>query len=115
VHNAVRAAGGVRAARTASRQAWVEAVHEQAPEAVRPLVTQLAVEPLAADSDEMTARLARLSVLKLADLDVGRQIGMLHSRLQRLDPGDVAQLELLAELQAAERHRHALRNAMDGD
>jgi DNA primase len=113
VHNAVRAAGGLRAARQLSPQLWLDAVLEQAPEAVRALVTQLAVEPIAADSDEMAARLARSSVFKLADLDVGRQIGVLHSRLQRLGAGDAGQLELLAELQAAERHRHALRTAMD--
>jgi DNA primase len=113
VHNAVRAGGGMATAQKMTQQAWAEHVSEEAPAAVRGLVTELAVEPFAADNDDMLVRLARLSVLKLADLDVGRVIGALRSRLQRLAPGEEQQ-EILAELQAAEQHRHALRNGIDG-
>ncbi len=118
VHHAVLAAGGLGAARTASGQEWLDRVLAEAPDVVRPLVTELAVEPIAALGDDALAAFATASVLRLADLDVARTIGVLHSRLQRLDPTDTAQSdqqrELLGELQAAEQHRHSLRQRISG-
>lgn len=118
VHHALLAAGGVAAARAMSGQDWLDRVLTEAPEVVRPLVTELAVEPIAALGDDALARFATGSVLRLADLDVARSIGMLHSRLQRIDPTDPAQVELqgelLGELQAAERNRHSLRQRISG-
>ncbi len=114
VHHAILAAGGIGAAQKVSGQEWLDRVLAEAPEVVRPLVTELAVQPIAAFGDEAVGRFAAASVLRLADLEVARAIGVLHSRLQRLDPGDPAQGELLADLQAAERHRHSLRQRISG-
>jgi len=114
VHNAVRAVGGLRAAAALSRQAWVDAVHEQAPEVVRPLVTQLAVEPVPATTEEALSRYASDIVLRVAEVDVSRAVGTLHSRVQRLQPTDPGYAESFAELLAAESRRRALRERISG-
>ncbi len=114
VHHAILAAGGIAAARDVSGQEWLERVLDQAPEVVRPLVTEIAVEPFPAVSDDMVMRLAEERLLKLADLELARTVGMLHSRLQRMEPTDVGQVELLRELQAAERRREQVRRRISG-
>jgi DNA primase len=114
VHQAIRAAGGVVRARELSGTAWTEAVHEQSPLAVAPLVTQLAVTPLPADTDEALARYAESVVLRLAEVEINRQIGMMRSRVQRLDPDDPAAAAAFADLLAAEARRRALRDRITG-
>jgi DNA primase len=114
VHHAVRAAGGIARARVMTGTAWAEAVRDEAPSAVAPLVTQLAVTPLPADTDEMLARYAASVILRLAEVEVSRRLGMLHSRLQRLDPSDPATAETSAELLAVDSQRRALRERIDG-
>jgi DNA primase len=114
IHHALRAAGGVAQARKVSGTAWIEAVHEQAPLAVAPLVTELAVTPLPADSDEALARYAESVVLRLAEVEITRQIGMRRSRVQRLDPDDPAARQAFADLLAAEARRRALRDRITG-
>jgi DNA primase len=95
-------------------QAWAEAVHEQAPQAVQPLVTQLAVTPLPADSEDELARYAESVVLRLVEVEISRKIGVMRSRVQRLDPNAPAVLEALAELQATEAQRRSLRDRIAG-
>ena len=114
VHHAVRAAGGIARARTMTGTAWAEAVRDEAPSAVAALVTQLAVTPLPADTDDALARYAASVVLRLAEVEVSRRVGVLRSRVQRLDPSDPAASEAFAELLAAEAERRALRDRMAG-
>jgi DNA primase len=114
VFQAVRTAGGIATARTLSGTAWIEAVHEQAPPALTPLVTQLAVTPLPADTDEGLARYAVSVVLRLAEVELSRRIGALHSRVQRLEADDPATGEAFAELLAAETRRRTLRERITG-
>ena len=114
VHLAIKAAGGIAKARTMSGTAWMEAVLEEAPSRVGPLVTQLAVTPLPADSDEALARYAVSVVLRLAEVEVSRQMGVLRSRVQRLDADDPAAGQAFAELLAVEAQRRTLRERISG-
>ena len=114
VHQAIVAAGGVGKGREISGTAWAEAVHEQAPLAVAPLVTQLAVTPLPADTDDALTRYAESVVLRLAEVEITRRIGVMRSRVQRLDPDDVAAVQAFADLLVAEARRRALRDRITG-
>jgi DNA primase len=89
-------------------------VREEAPSAVTPLVTQLAVTPLPADTDDALARYAASVVLRLAEVEVSRRVGVLRSRVQRLEPGDPAAGETFAELLGLEAQRRALREGIAG-
>ena len=114
VHQAVRAAGGMTSALTMSIAAWTEAVRAAAPETVGQLISELAVVPLPDENEEAQAKRARLVVLKVAEMELARLVGNLHSRVQRLGPNDVHWRELYAELTAAEVRRHALRHQISG-
>jgi DNA primase len=107
VHDAIRAAGGIAVATTVSPQAWLERVRENAPGPVADLVTEFAVVPLPAQSDEALGRYATGVVLHVAELELTRRIGELNSRAQRLGSGDDAQ-EAFRALMAAEAARRAL-------
>ena len=114
VHHAIRAAGGIARARGLTGTAWAEAVRDEAPAAVAPLVTQLAVTPLPADTDEALARYAASVVLRLAEVEVSRRVGVMRSRVQRLDASDPGAAEAFAELLAVESQRRALRERIAG-
>jgi len=114
VHDAVRGAGGMAVARTMSPGAWADAVQEAAPEAVRPLVGELAVAPLPADSDEALGRYAASVVLRVAEVALTRWIGSLRSRVQRLPADDPEAIRALGELMATEEHRRSLRERITG-
>ncbi len=114
VHHAITAAGGMARARTMTGTAWAEAVRDEAPSAVAPLVTQLAVTPLPADTDDALARYAASVVLRLAEVEVSRRVGVMRSRVQRLDAGDPGAAEAFAELLAVESQRRALRERIAG-
>ena len=88
VRDAVAKAGGTGS--TAGGDGWVNAVLEAAvDDRVRALITELVVEPIlaAAEPDERYAR-AQLAQLRVRALD--RQIADVKSRLQRLNPVEVA-------------------------
>jgi DNA primase len=88
VRDAVAKAGGTGS--TAGGDAWVNAVLEAAvDDRVRALITELVVEPIlaAAEPDERYAR-AQLAQLRVRAVD--RQIADVKSRLQRLNPIEVA-------------------------
>jgi DNA primase len=114
IHLAVRGAGGMATAARLSPQAWAEAVRDEATEAVAALVTELAVAPIPADSDEALARFAASVVLRVAEVDVSRAIGTLRSRVQRLEPTDPGYQEAFADLLAAEARRRQLRDRISG-
>jgi len=114
VHAAVRAAGGVEAGRELGGGRWVEAVTEQAPEPVAPLVTELAVAPVPEDREESIAPYVTDVVRALIDLGLTRRIADAKSRLQRLDPsGDAdAYRQAFERLLAIERDRRELRDGV---
>jgi len=114
VHEAVRAAGGLAAARaTASPTAWVGDVLEQAAAPVRPLVTELAVAPLPEDRPEVLPVYVRDVVLRLVEVGYTRRIADLRGRLQRMDAAaDPATYQAaFAELIALESARRTLRES----
>jgi DNA primase len=114
VHQAVRAAGGIATAVTMTTAAWTAAVQEHAPDAVAGLVSELAVAPLPADTQEALERYALSVVLRVAEVEVTREIGTLRSRVQRMDVEDPGQQQAFAELMHAEGRRRALRDRFLG-
>lgn len=119
VHEAVRAAGGMAAARElvaagpAASGAWVEAVSEQASPPVVPLVTELAVAPLPEDRPDALASYVRDVVGKVVELGVTRSIADLKGRLQRMDAASDPDgyQRVFAELIALESRRRMLRES----
>ena len=109
VHDAIRAAGGLAVAAAVPSQAWISAVRENAPEPVAGFVTELAVAPLPAQSEEALAGYATGVVLRVAELELTRRIGELKSRVQRLGSGEEAQ-QAFHELFEAEARRRALQD-----
>jgi len=115
VHHAVRAAGGVATAVTMTPVSWAEAVREAAPDAVANLVTELAVAPLPVpEGGEALQRYAVSLVLRVAEVQVTRQIGSLKSRVQRLEADDPGYQQAFADLLRAEALRRALRDRLAG-
>ncbi len=114
VHHAVRAAGGVAVAAGLTPAQWADAVREAAPQTVVSLVTELAVAPLPADSEEGLARYAASVVLRVAEYEVTRSIGTLKSRVQRLTPEDADYQQAFADLLSAETRRRGLRERITG-
>ncbi|MCM0641500.1 DNA primase, partial [Cellulomonas wangsupingiae] len=88
VHEAVRAAGGIAAARDVvargGETAWVGAVLEEAAEPVHALLTELSVSPLPEDRPQSLPGYVRGVVLRLVDIGVTRRIADVRGRLQRL-------------------------------
>ena len=112
-HAAVAAAGGVRSFGAASGgvAGFVGRVRDAAPDdAVRSLLTELAVEPLATH-DERRAAHVRTNVARLQELGVARRMSELKSRLQRLNPVEQPEAynALFGELADLEARRRALR------
>jgi DNA primase len=115
VHDAIRACGGMATAGGMSEGAWVETVRSTAPTTITDLITRLAVDPIPADNEEAVARYAESLVLRVAELEASRRVGVLHSRMQRMDPGDPGIMQAMTELTAAEGRRRALRERISGN
>jgi len=118
VHEAVRAAGGRRAAQAllqasgGSSTGWVDAVVEQAAEPVRALVTELAVAPLPEDRPESMPGYVRGIVASLVEIGFTRTIADLRGRLQRMDPTDADYRSVYTTLIETENRRMALRSGV---
>jgi DNA primase len=109
VRTAVAKAGG--AARAGGGAEWVAAVQESAEtDAVRDLVTELAVEPLQTVEDD-DPRYARAILVRLEEMALTRRIQELKSRLQRLNPVEQAEdyNRMFGELIVFERQKKGLR------
>ncbi|MCC2333570.1 DNA primase [Cellulomonas wangsupingiae] len=117
VHEAVRAAGGIAAARDVvargGETAWVGAVLEEAAEPVHALLTELSVSPLPEDRPQSLPGYVRGVVLRLVDIGVTRRIAAGRGRLQRRGPAapPAEQRALLGELLELEAQRRGLRSA----
>ena len=113
VRTALAAAGGAAAAEAGER--WVARVIEVAAnDAVRSVVTELAVEPLrcAGDPDQ---RYVDEQVGRISERLVQLQVVDLKSRLQRIDPTDTEQYNrVFGELIVLEQQRRQLRDQAIG-
>ncbi|MCU0266506.1 MAG: DNA primase [Actinomycetia bacterium] len=115
VARAVSAAGGVTAA-GAGGEGWVTRVRDAAGnDAVRSVVTELAVEPLRCDG-EPDSRYAAEQVARIQERQVTRRVVELKSRLQRLDPDAGEEYSrVFGELIALEQQRRLLRDRATGE
>jgi DNA primase len=119
VHAAMRdliaGCGGVASAGPARE--WAERLRAAAPsDTARAFVTRLAVEPLQAPGadGEPDARYAEDVLTRVEELAIARQIAVVKSRLQRMNPVDeqAAYNRMFGDLIALEqRHRHLLERA----
>ncbi|BDZ43247.1 hypothetical protein GCM10025865_25460 [Paraoerskovia sediminicola] len=113
VHDAVRAAGGIRESQGMQPGRWVEAVCEAASEAVLPVVNELSVAPMPEDRPGAVEGYVRDVIRKLVDLGLTRRVADARSRLQRTDPAADADAygAAFAELLAIEKERRELRES----
>ncbi|RJL21457.1 DNA primase [Bailinhaonella thermotolerans] len=115
VYELIQAAGGVSSAGSGGRE-WVDRLRDVTPdEALRSLVTRLAVDAAQADG-EPDEQYAAAMLARLEEFGVTRAIVEVKSRLQRLNPVD-EQLEynrLFGELIAMEQQRRVLRERAAG-
>jgi DNA primase len=108
VHDAMRATDP---ALTADPVRWVEHVMNEVPEPLRPLVSELAVVPLPASTEEAVQKYCRDILSRLFELQITRTKADKMGQLQRLDPGADPETyqRLNRELMMLEMERRALR------
>ncbi|WP_258805384.1 DNA primase [Pseudarthrobacter sp. NS4] len=108
VHDAMRATDP---ALTADPVRWVEQVMHEVPEPLRPLVSELAVVPLPASTEEAVQKYCRDILSRLFELQITRVKADKMGQLQRLDPtADPETYQRLnRELMMLEMERRALR------
>ncbi|SDS71565.1 DNA primase [Actinopolymorpha singaporensis] len=114
VRRASAGAGGVGT--SAGGDAWVSALADHSPDdAVRGLVTALAVEPLRA-AGTPDQRYAGSLLARVQELAVARRIADVKSKLQRMNPVEQTEAynKLFGELVALEQHRRGLRERAVG-
>jgi DNA primase len=113
VHSAVfkliAACGGTTAGGSSARE-WVARLRDAAPnERAQTFVTALAVEPLRRH-DEPDAKYADIELAKVGELAVSREISVVKSRLQRINPVEeqAGYNRIFGDLVALETRRRAL-------
>ena len=115
VRAAVAKSGG--AARAVGGAEWVAKLQESAEtDAVRDLVTELAVEPMQSVEDD-DPRYAKALLVRLEEMALTRRIQELKSRLQRLNPVEQAEdyNRRFGELIVLERQKKGLRGQSLGE
>ena len=107
VHDAVRAAGSSGA--TPSQ--WVEAIRQEVPEPLRSFVSELAVTPLPASTNDALLRYCNDIINRLFELQITHLKAEKMGELQRMDPaGDPEGFQRInRELLELELRRRALR------
>ncbi|EHR50119.1 DNA primase, catalytic core [Saccharomonospora marina XMU15] len=114
VHKAILAAGGASSGLTGP--ALIDAATQHVPQGtVSSLLSELAVEPLESNG-EADERYVSSMLAAVQENLVGRQIGELKSKLQRLSPVEAADdyRALFGDLVALEQYRKALREQAVG-
>lgn len=108
VHDAMRATDP---ALTGDPVRWVEQVMHEVPEPLRPLVSELAVVPLPASTEEAVQKYCRDILSRLFELQITRVKADKMGQLQRLDPAADPETyqRLNRELMMLEMERRALR------
>ncbi|MFC9772947.1 MULTISPECIES: DNA primase [unclassified Pseudarthrobacter] len=109
VHDAMRATGPGMVTDPAR---WVEHVMHEVPEPLRPLVSELAVVPLPASTEEGVQKYCRDILSRLFELQITRVKADKMGQLQRLDPAadPEAFQRLNRELMMLEMERRSLRS-----
>jgi DNA primase len=109
VHDAMRATDPALAADPVR---WVEHVMHEVPEPLRPLVSELAVVPLPASTEEAVQKYCRDILSRLFELQITRVKADKMGQLQRLDPAADPETyqRLNRELMMLEMERRALRS-----
>ncbi len=101
----------VGGATSAATETWAATLRDKAPDdALRNLVTELAVEPLRITTDD-DRRYAEAVLARLQELHATRRIAELKAKLQRLNPVEETEdyNRMFGELVAFEQHRRGLR------
>jgi DNA primase len=116
IHDAIQAAGGVRAA-TGGDGRWADRVSEASALTVRPLVSELAVAPVPARVDPLTGLPERRYVdellVRIQEVALTRQIGDAISAMRRVPPDDTAAgREHGIQLQILQRELASLRSKL---
>ncbi|MGP7961315.1 DNA primase [Sanguibacter sp. A247] len=116
VHEAIRAAGGVRSVGAVDPARWVATVVDESAGPVAGLVGELAVSPLPEDRESAVADYVRGVVHALVDMQVTRRIADQRSVLQRTDAErePEAYQAAFAELLRLEQQRRLLRETTAG-
>jgi len=108
IHEAIRATGLASAADPAR---WVADLLQEVPEPLRPLVSELSVEPLPASTEDAVQRYCRDILARLFELQITRVKADKMGQLQRLDaaanPEEFQRLN--RELMELEMQRRSLR------
>ncbi|WP_285726566.1 DNA primase [Psychromicrobium xiongbiense] len=109
VHEAIRAAG----AEQVGSVPWFQAVLDHLPEPLHPLMSELAVAPLPAHTEESLVKYCRSMVSGLVEMQLTRDKAERLGALQRMDPSTDPALyhALQTELQELELQRRALKEA----
>ena len=109
IHEAIRATG---LGYTADPVRWVEQLLQEVPEPLRPLVSELAVVPLPANTPEGVLRYCRDILARLFELQITRVKAEKMGQLQRLDASaDPEEFQRLnRELMQLEMQRRSLRS-----
>lgn len=109
VHDAMRASG---TGLIGDPVRWVEQVMHEVPEPLRPLVSELAVVPLPASTEEAVQKYCKDILSRLFELQITRVKADKMGQLQRLDPAaDPEDFQRLnRELMMLEMERRALRS-----
>lgn len=108
VWTGIAAAGGLAAARTAGG-AWVHRVADEVGETVAPLISELAVTPLAQDRPAEIARYVKSVLAGVGDLALTRSIAETRGRMQRIGEGQDGYQDAFTELVRLEGERRSLR------
>lgn len=110
-HAAIHAAIRAVAAADTPVSRWVEAIRDEVPEPLRPLVSELAVTTLPAATEEHLTQYCRDIMNRLFELSITQQKADLLGRLQRLDddadPGESREIQ--RQLLDLETRRRRLR------
>jgi DNA primase len=114
VRSAIAGAGGAASGGGGAADVWVKRVLEaSATDAVRSVVTELAVEPLRI-AGEPDGRYVDEQVSHLGERMVQRRVADVRSRLQRIDPAADEYQQVFGELVALEQERRQLRERAAG-
>jgi DNA primase len=109
VSGLIETCGGVATAGRA--RDWAAALLETAPDdRVRAFVTELATEPTLQVADEPDEKYADIVLARVGELAVGRKIGAIKARLQRMNPEEdqAAYGRMFGELVALEQRKKVL-------
>lgn len=107
VHDAIRAAGGARAAGAAGAR-WLEELRTGVPDPVAHVITALAVAPLPVSDAAAQRDYARGVTTSLIQMVLTRTIADVKGALQRTDPASERYAHLFEQLIVLETQRRAL-------